>query len=157
MKLDEILSQAGAHKRRRRLGRGTGSGHGKTAGRGTKGSGARAGWKRRFGNEGGQNPVLARIPKRGFTNAGFRSEFQTVNVSDLDRFDAGSRVDGNVLEQAGLIRNAGEPIKILGGGELTKALTVVANKFTASAAQKIASAGGTAESLSNDGKERQKA
>jgi len=145
MKLDEVLQRAGRNKRRKRRGRGIGSGMGKTCGRGHKGYGARSGSGSLFGYEGGQTPTLARIPKRGFTNAPFRREFQTVNVSSLERFDAGQRVDAELLAQAGLIRDAGKPVKVLGNGELTKKLTVVAEKFSKSAAEKIAKVGGTAE------------
>jgi len=148
MRLDEILTAAGKYRSRKRLGRGKGSGHGKTSGRGTKGAGARAGYKQRFGYEGGQNPVLARVPKRGFSNVRFRKEYQVVNLRDLERkFEAGSRVDPAALAAAGLIDDAGKPIKVLADGELTKALTVSAGAFSAAAAQKIAAAGGAAERL----------
>lgn len=148
MKLDEILSSAGSYKNRKRIGRGTGSGHGKTSTRGTKGAGSRSGWKQRIGYEGGQNPILARIPKRGFSNFNFRTEFQVVNVADLEKhFEAGARVDGEALTQVGLIRRADQPLKILGSGGLTKKLTVAAHKFSASAAEKIAKAGGSVERL----------
>ena len=144
MKLDEILSAAGRHKRRTRYGRGTGS-KGKTSGRGTKGLGARAGSGHRPGYEGGQNPQLKRIPKRGFSNAPFRKEYQVVNVLSLDRFDDGARVDAAVLAKAGIIGDPKADVKILGNGELTKKLTVVAAKFSASAAEKITKAGGAVE------------
>ena len=107
--------------------------------------GARAGSRRRLGYEGGQNPVLSRIPKRGFTNAPFRKEYQIVNVSDLDGFKAGSEVDAAALAQAGLVADAGKPVKVLGSGELTKKLTVTAERFSESARQKITQAGGTAK------------
>lgn len=145
MRLDEILHKAGRHRTARRLGRGPGSGRGKTCGRGHKGMGARAGSGRRLGYEGGQNPVLARIPKRGFTNAPFRKDFQIVNVADLGDFKAGSEVDAAAMVEAGLVRHANRPIKVLGGGELTKRLTVKADQFSASARQKITQAGGTAQ------------
>ena len=145
MKLDEILSATGKKKARQRVGRGTGSGHGKTSGRGHKGAAARSGYSRRLGFEGGQNPVLARLPKRGFNNANFRKEYQIVNLAALDRFDDGARVDPAALAEAGLIRDAQEPVKVLGNGELSKKLTVVAGKFSANAAQKIEQAGGTVE------------
>jgi large subunit ribosomal protein L15 len=148
MRLDDILKAAGKYKNRKRVGRGEGSGRGKTSGRGTKGAGARAGFKHRYGYEGGQNPLLARIPKRGFTNAIFRKEFQIVNLADLDkRFDAGARVDGAALKSAGLIRDADKPVKVLARGEVSKALTVAVNTFSAAAAEKIAKAGGTVERL----------
>ena len=145
MKLDEILSAAGAHKRKTRVGRGEGSGHGKTCGRGTKGAGARAGHRRRWGKEGGQNPILARIPKRGFNNVNFETVYQVVNVGDLGRFDDGARVDVQVLVQCRLVRAGGDPVKVLGGGELGKKLTVVAQAFSASAEKKIIAAGGQVE------------
>lgn len=145
MNLNEILSKAGRNKRRRRVGRGDGSGKGKTCGRGHKGYGARAGAKRQFGFEGGQTPALARMPKRGFSNARFRRGYQLVNVSALDAFDDGARVDAPALAEAELIDDADKPVKILGDGELSRKLTVVASEFTATAAKKIADAGGTAE------------
>ena len=148
MRLDEILQTAGKHRARKRRGRGLGSGHGKTSCRGTKGYGARAGSKRNYGFEGGQNPVLARIPKRGFNNANFRTEYQIVNLASLEqRFEAGARVDAAALLAARLIGDAAAPVKVLGNGELTKALTVVANKFSKSAAEKIAQAGGSVQEL----------
>ncbi len=145
MKLDEILSAAGKYRSRKCLGRGTGSGHGKTSGRGHKGAGARAGTTGWSGYEGGTNPGLARIPKRGFNNANFRKEYQVVNVASLEDFDNDARVDVDALIRAGLIREDDNPVKVLGNGVLTKKLTVVAAKFSASAAEKIAAAGGTAE------------
>jgi len=145
MKLDGILNQAGRNKRRRRLGRGDGSGRGKTCGRGHKGMGARAGARRRFGYEGGQNPALARTPKRGFSNVAFRKPMQTVNVSALERFDDGARVDAAALVQARLIEDAKKPVKVLAGGELKKKLTVVAAKFSAKAVEKIQLAGGACQ------------
>jgi large subunit ribosomal protein L15 len=148
MKLDEILSAAGRHKRRKRIGRGTGSGHGKTSGRGHKGYGARAGAKCRAGYEGGQTPIVSRIPKRGFNNFNFRKEFQIVNLVDLqDAFDDGARVDVEALKQAKLIDSSAKAVKILGDGELKKKLTVVADRFSASAAARITQAGGSVESL----------
>jgi len=145
MKLDDILQAAGKHKPRKRVGRGTGSGHGKTSGRGHKGWGQRTGSNSQLGFEGGQNPVIARMPKRGFSNAQFRKDYQVLNVEALERFDAGSRVDAAALKQARLIEDADKPVKILGNGELTTKLTVVATRFSKLAAQKIADAGGTAE------------
>lgn len=146
MNLDDILSQAGRNKPRRRIGRGDGSGHGKTSGRGHKGYHSRSGSKRRLGYEGGQTPVLARLPKRGFNNANFRTEYQVVNVADLEEvFDANARVDAEALHQASLINETDRPVKILGTGEISKSLTVVAQKFSATAREKITQAGGTAE------------
>ena len=147
MNLDEILSSAGKHKARRRVGRGNGSGYGKTSGRGHRGYGQRAGSNAQLGFEGGQNPMLARIPKRGFSNVQFRKEYQVVNVSLLEQFDADSRVDAAALAEARLIDDPARPVKILGNGELTKKLTVAANKFSSSAAEKIAKAGGSVEQV----------
>jgi len=147
MKLDEILHKAGRYKATKRLGRGPGSGQGKTSGRGHKGMGARAGARKRLGYEGGQNPVLARVPKRGFTNAPFRKEYQIVNVADLESFEAGSTVDAAAMAKAGLVADAARPVKVLGSGELTKGLTVTAQRFSQSAAQKIAKAGGTVQQI----------
>ena len=145
MNLDDILSSAGKHKSRKRVGRGIGSGHGKTSCRGHKGAGSRAGSKSRFGFEGGQTPMVSRIPKRGFSNAQFRKEYQEVNVADLGRFDDGARVDGEALKAARLIQDADAPVKILANGEIAKKLTVVASKFSAAAAEKISAAGGATE------------
>ncbi|MDP6635858.1 MAG: 50S ribosomal protein L15 [Phycisphaerae bacterium] len=145
MKLGEILKEAGRSKRRKRVGRGNGSGHGKTCCRGHKGRGQRSGIGKRMGYEGGQNPAVARLPKRGFSNVNFSKDYQIVNVSDLDSFDDDARVDGQVLKDAGLVDDAAKLIKILGNGELKTKLTVVASKFSAGAAEKIAQAGGTVE------------
>jgi len=145
MKLGEILKEAGRSKRRKRVGRGNGSGHGKTCCRGHKGRGQRSGIGKRMGYEGGQNPAVARLPKRGFSNVNFSKNYQILNVSDLDGFDDDARVDGKVLQEAGLVDDAAKLIKILGNGELKTKLTVVASKFSATAAEKIAQAGGTVE------------
>jgi len=146
MKLDEILSAAGKYKKRKRIGRGVGSGRGKTSGRGHKGYGARAGSKRRLGYEGGQNPTIARLPQRGFNNANFRKEFQVVNVAELEAaFENGATVDAAALKKVSLISDTTKPVKILGNGDLKKKLNVVAAKFSASAKEKIANAGGNAE------------
>jgi len=148
MKLDEILSAAGKHKKRTRVGRGAGSGKGKTSGRGAKGYHSRAGSGRDLGFEGGQNPMLKRIPKRGFNNANFRTEYEIVNLRDLDaKFEDGARVDAAALADARLISDAKANVKVLAGGELTKKLTVAATKFSKSAAEKIEKAGGSAETL----------
>ncbi|UCD28048.1 MAG: 50S ribosomal protein L15 [Planctomycetota bacterium] len=143
MMISDILSQARRNKRRKRVGRGVGSGRGKTCGRGHKGSGQRAGRVTRPLTEGGQMPLFRRIPKRGFNNARFRTEYQVVNVSALEsRFDAGTKVTPAVLEQAGLISDATKPVKILGDGDITKKLDVEAAKFSTSAAMKITKVGG---------------
>lgn len=147
MNITDVLKQAGRKKNRKRIGRGPGSGHGKTSGRGHKGLGQRAGGKTRPMTEGGQMPLFRQIPKRGFSNARFRTEYQVVNVSDLDvRFESGTHVTPALLEEAGLIHSASRPVKILGDGELTKKLNVEADRFSASAAEKITRAGGEAKS-----------
>lgn len=146
MKLDDILKAGVRNKRRKRVGRGTGSGMGKTSGRGHKGMGSRAGSGKRLGYEGGQNPILARSPKRGFSNVQFRQDRQIVNVASLERFDDGARIDAEALKQARLIDDASVSIKVLGNGELTKKLTVVASAFSAKASEKIQQAGGSCES-----------
>jgi len=145
MKLDDILTRAGRHKPRKRVGRGHGSGHGKTSGRGHRGYHARAGDSALLGFEGGQNPALKRIPKRGFSNFRFRTEYQVVNVSALEAFEEAARVDPAAMAEARLIGDPDKPVKVLGGGELTKKLTVVATKFSAAAAEKIGKAGGAVE------------
>ena len=146
MKLDDILSAAGKYKARTRVGRGQGSGHGKTSGRGTKGYHSRPGSNRDLGFEGGQNPMLKRIPKRGFNNENFRVEYEVVNLACLqEKFDDGARVDVATLFKARLISGPAALVKILGTGELTKKLTVAAKKFSKSAAEKIAKAGGSVE------------
>jgi large subunit ribosomal protein L15 len=148
MMINDILHRAGRNKRKKRIGRGIGSGHGKTSTRGSKGSGARAGRAIRPLTEGGQMPLFRRIPKRGFSNAQFRTEYQVVNVSDLEkRFDAGTKVTAVVLEEAGLIRDAARPVKVLGTGEIKKKFEVEAAKFSASAIEKITKAGGKAETV----------
>ena len=108
---------------------------------------ARSGAARRLGYEGGQTPLIFRVPKRGFSNAYFKVEYQVVNVADLEKFEAGARVDAAALKQAGMIGKVEEPVKVLGTGALSKKLTVVANKFSASAAKKIAEAGGAVEQV----------
>jgi large subunit ribosomal protein L15 len=146
--IHEITAQAGAHKKRMRVGRGESSGKGKTCGRGTKGSGARAGGEIPFGSEGGNLPLFRRLPKRGFNNNAFRQRFNIVNVGDLEaHFEAGATVDASSLIAKGLVRDERFPVKILGDGELTKKLTVVAGKFTGQASEKITKAGGTIQTL----------
>ena len=143
MELTEVLKRAGAHKRRRRIGRGRGSGHGKTCGRGHKGAGSRAGAKRRSMTEGGQMPLFRRLPKRGFSNFAFRTVYSIVNVRDLeDGFEPGAHVTAESLLEAGLIRNLRHKVKVLGDGQLTKEFKVVAAKFSKQAAEKIKAAGG---------------
>jgi len=143
MNITDITTKAGAHPRRWRVGRGEGSGSGKTSGRGHKGAGARAGGSKFELYEGGMFPFFRRIPKFGFSNFIFRTEYQVVNIAMLDKsFDNGGHVTGASLEKAGLIRDAGKPVKVLGDGELGKKLTVDAYRFSGSAAKKIEAAGG---------------
>ena len=145
MKLHELSPAKGSTKEVKRIGRGHGSGQGKTAGKGHKGQKARSGGSIRPGFEGGQMPLQRRMPKRGFNNI-FAKEFAAVNVSELEkRFESGAVVDANSLIESGALKNAKDGIKILGNGELTKKLTVKAVKFTESAKEKIEKAGGTAE------------
>jgi len=145
MQIADITKLAGPGKRRKRVGRGQGSGHGKTSTRGSKGAGARAGWKQRGMQEGGQMPIFRRLPKRGFSNAEFRTVYNVVNVADLETaFKSGEHVTPQALLDRGLIRHLRDPIKILGDGKLSKKLTVDAAKFSESAAKKIESAGGKA-------------
>ncbi len=136
----------GSRKGRKRLGRGPGSGQGKTAGRGEKGQKSRSGYARRHGFEGGQMPLYRRVPKRGFRNP-FRTEYRTVNVERLNAFAPGTLVTPEVLQGAGLVKKGRLQLKVLGGGEIGVALTVRAHKFTASAARKIEAAGGKTETL----------
>lgn len=144
MMIHEITEKVGRHKKRKRVGRGPGSGLGKTCGRGHKGAGSRAGYSQKAAHEGGQMAFFRRIPKRGFTNSMFRTDYATVNVKDLEnRFEDGAEVNPDMLVKAGLIRNAKEPVKVLGQGELSKKLTVTAAKFSESAKAKITAAGGS--------------
>jgi large subunit ribosomal protein L15 len=143
MKLHELSPSKGSRSKRKRIGRGPGSGTGKTAGRGEKGQRSRSGFSRRAGFEGGQMPLIRRVPKRGFTNI-FRVEYTTVNVSDLAA--VGKQIDPEILAAKGLIRPR-LPLKILGDGEIETALTVRAHKFSRSARAKIEGAGGTCEEL----------
>lgn len=143
MELHNLRPAKGSRKNRRRCGRGTGSGIGKTSGRGENGAGSRSGWSSRPGREGGQMPLYRRIPKRGFFNI-FRVSYQVVNLSDLSRCDAGE-INRESLRAAGLISKIKEPVKILGNGEIKKALTVKVQAFSKSAREKIEKAGGNAE------------
>jgi large subunit ribosomal protein L15 len=141
----EITSVAGKHKPRRRVGRGTGTGHGKTCGRGHKGGGSRAGSTSVTLHEGGQMPLFRRLPKRGFSNYKFAIRCEIVNVSQLERFQDGANVGIEQLSDAGLVDSAKSKIKILGKGDLTKKLLVTAHKFSKTAEQKIVASGGTAK------------
>jgi large subunit ribosomal protein L15 len=143
MKLHDLKPAPGSRRGKKRVGRGPGSGLGKTAGRGHKGQKSRAGYSRRAGFEGGQMPLIRRVPKRGFTNI-FRSEYVVVNVSDLD--GVGDTVGPDELLAAGKVRK-GRRVKVLGDGELTTAMTVKAHRFSASARSKIEAAGGSCEEL----------
>ncbi|MDY4519097.1 MAG: 50S ribosomal protein L15 [Candidatus Spyradocola sp.] len=144
MKLHEISPAAGSTTAPKRLGRGVGSGLGKTSGKGHKGSKARSGGGKAQGFEGGQMKLVRRIPKRGFTNI-YAKEYAIINLADLEAFDNGAVVDATALKNAGIVKNAKDGIKVLGKGELSKQLTVKAAKFSATAAQKIEANGGKAE------------
>jgi len=144
VRIDELQPAPGARTKRRRLGRGHGSGRGTTAGRGTKGQKARAGGPVRPRFEGGQLPLVLRLPhKRGFHNR-FRIEYQEVNLRELVAFPAGARVDPQVMARAGLIKSSLRPVKVLGVGELKQPLTVLADRFSANAKARIEAAGGRA-------------
>ncbi|OQX27903.1 MAG: 50S ribosomal protein L15 [Desulfobacteraceae bacterium IS3] len=142
MRLHELKPAEGAKKDRKRLGRGVGSGRGKTAGRGTKGQKSRSGGGVRPGYEGGQMPLHRRLPKRGFTNI-FKKKFEIVNIRDLNRFESGAEIDRISLVKAGLIKGNKDGIKLLGYGEITYPLTVRLENISKSAKEKIEAAGGT--------------
>ena len=144
MKLHELHPAEGSTTAQKRLGRGTGSGLGKTSGKGHKGAKARSGGGKRPGFEGGQMPLYRRVPKRGFNNV-FGTEYAEVNVERLEAFEDGAVVDAKALLEARIIRKELDGVKVLGGGELTKKLTVQAAKFSASAKEKIEAVGGKAE------------
>ncbi len=145
MKLHELRPSEGAFKTSKRLGRGTGSGLGKTSGKGHKGQNARSGGGVRPGFEGGQLPLFRRLPKRGFSNAMFKVEYATINVSDLEKFEDGAVVTPELLKEMGILKKQLAGVKVLGNGNLTKKVTVKANKFSASAVEKIEAIGGKAE------------
>lgn len=150
MKQHELAPSTGARHKRKRIGRGLGSGHGRTAGKGSKGQLARAGRHIRPGFEGGQNPLIKRLPeKRGFTNI-FRIEYDTINITVLNRFEADSEVTPQRFVEEGLIKSLKKPIKILGNGELLKPLTVSAHKFSQTARSKIEAAGGIVEEINSE-------
>ena len=147
MMIHQITEKAGQYKKRKRVGRGMGSGKGKTCGRGHNGAGSSsgAGGSVRASREGGQMPLFRRIPKRGFSNAAFRTDYAIINIKALEsRFDDGDQVNARTLVETGLIRGHRLPVKILGQGALTKKLNVTAAKFSQSAKDKIIEAGGTA-------------
>jgi len=145
--LNNLVRPKGANKKSKRVGRGIGSGHGKTATRGYKGQKSRSGSSVRPGFEGGQMPLYRRLPKRGFTNI-FRKEYAIVNLDVLGKFNAGSTVDPQVLREEGIVRDLRDGLKILGNGDLKHALIVRAHKFSKSAVEKIQKAGGSVEVIS---------
>lgn len=148
MSLNNLRPPKGATHAKKRVGRGPGSGHGKTASRGSKGAKSRSGFRFKRGFEGGQMPLHRRVPKRGFTNI-FRVEYAVVNLDQLELvFDAGSEVTPELLRERKIVRDSKAKIKVLGRGEISKKLTVRAHKFSGTAAEKIAAAGGTTEVLS---------
>src|ERR1017187_5520495 len=145
MRLHDLKPRPGAKHRRKRLGQGESSGHGKPSGRGGKGQTARSGSSIRIGFEGGQMPLIRRIPKRGFNNARHTIQYLPVNLESLNQFEDGARVDETALRSAGLANGRGAGVKILGGGELTRKLTVSARAFSAAARAKIEAKGGVCE------------
>ena len=145
MGLDKLKPARGAVRNRKRVGRGPGSGLGKTAGRGEKGQKSRSGFARKPGFEGGQMPLHRRIPKRGFTNHRFKKEYAIVNLGRLEIFEAGTIVTPQLLVERGVLKNTKAGVKILGDGALTKALTIRAHKFSAGSQEAIAKLGGKAE------------
>jgi len=149
--IHDITGSVPTNKRTQRRGRGESSGRGKTCGRGNKGAGARSGgphWK--SGHEGGQTPIHRRMPKRGFSNDNFERRFHVVNLLDLNKFEDGTTVDGDALKEAGLVKDTKLPVKILGEGELTKKLTVLAGKYSKSAFDKIIALGGVANNAKGE-------
>ena len=149
MQAHELRPPKGARHKRKRVGRGDGSGHGTYSGRGSKGQKSRSGAGIRLGFEGGQTPLIKRLPRRrGFTNI-FRVEYVSVNVKQLERFEAGTEVTPQLLREVGIIKTLRQPVKVLGDGEITKALTVRAHKFSAVAKGKIEAAGGSVEEVAH--------
>jgi large subunit ribosomal protein L15 len=146
MELSNLKPKKGARHAKKRVGRGPGSGHGKTSGRGEKGQKSRSGFSRKLGFEGGQMPLHRRLPKRGFTNI-FKKEYAVINLADLERFDNGATVDEAALRQAGLVKGQNDGVKVLGNGKLSKKLTVSATKFSATAKSAIEAAGGTVQEI----------
>ncbi len=149
MSLHEMEKSSGRSSRRRRVGRGPGSGSGKTCGRGHKGQMARKGSRRREGFEGGQMPLIRRLPKRGFQNPA-RKNYIAVNVGSLSVFEAGTEVTAALIREAGLAKGPGDGIKILGSGEIDRKLTVKAHAFSATAREKIEAAGGSCETVNGE-------
>ena len=147
MRMNDLAPNPGSVHKKKRVGRGNSSGHGTSAGRGTKGQQSRSGYSRRIGFEGGQNPLIRSLSRlRGFTNR-FRVEYEPINLSDLSDFAAGTIVTPASLREAGIVKSARMPVKILGHGEISVALKVEAERFSASARQKIEAAGGTVNEL----------
>jgi large subunit ribosomal protein L15 len=146
MELSNLKPKKGARHAKKRVGRGPGSGHGKTSSRGEKGQKSRSGYSGKRGFEGGQMPLHRRLPKRGFTNI-FKKDYAVVNVSGLERFDNGASIDEAMLRQAGLVKGSHDGVKVLGDGELSKKLTVSATKFSKSAREIIEKAGGTVQEI----------
>ena len=146
MELNNLKPKKGSRHAKKRVGRGPGSGHGKTSARGEKGQKSRSGFSRSLGFEGGQMPLHRRLPKRGFTNI-FKKDYAVVNVSDLERFDNGATVDEASLRAAGLVKGQHDGVKVLGNGELSKKLIVSATKFSKSAKEIIEKAGGTCQEI----------
>ena len=147
MALSNLRPAKGSVRERKRVGRGPGSGLGKTSGRGEKGQKSRSGFSHREGFEGGQMPLHRRVPKRGFTNARFKKEFAEINLERLEVFDAGAIITPEVLVKRGMIKNLRDGLKVLAKGTVTKALTVRAHRFSAKAQEQITGAGGKAEIL----------
>lgn len=146
MNLDDIYRVDLPRKKRKRIGRGPGSGHGKTSGRGIKGAKSRSGWGGKLLYEGGQMPLTRRVPVRGFTNARFKVEYEIINLAKIDsRFQAGDTVDRKALIKHGLVSSSDALVKILADGDFTKPLTIVADKFSSAARTKIEALGGTAK------------
>ena len=145
MSLDKLKPHKGAVRARKRVGRGPGSGLGKTSGRGEKGQKSRSGFSRKPGFEGGQMPLHRRVPKRGFTNSPFRKEFACVNLGRLEVFEAGTIVTPELLVKQGIVKKLLDGLKVLADGQLTKALTVHAHRFSGKAQERIAALGGKAE------------
>ncbi len=145
MKLNTVKPNPNAIKARKRVGRGPGSGTGKTAGRGENGQNSRSGGGVRIGFEGGQTPLFRRLPKRGFSNARFKKVYAVLNLDDLNKFDDGAEITPEILTNMGLVKNSLDGIKILGDGKLEKKLTVKANKFSKKAKEQIEKLGGKAE------------
>ena len=145
MELNNLQKNPGATKARKRVGRGPGSGLGKTSGRGQKGQNSRSGGGVRPGFEGGQSPLFRRLPKRGFSNARFKTTYAVINLSDLDKFEDGATVTPELLKEMGLIKQSLDGIKVLGNGTLTKKLNVKAHKFSSVAKEQIEKLGGKAE------------